>query len=255
MEEIKNSENNEEKGFLDKIQDKFYEKRANFDDFIFKSFIITVTLVFLAVLAGSQFQHLFIYLCLPFSAAFVVTAILATTYFIVAVYFRKRSIEKYLEKPKTYREKFLKFSYTAIKFLLGFGFVWTFVGDSILTLIFDKQIQSSVEGYNLTAIKLLSSAVLLLLLYCGIVVSSYSAHLVGFGDRIAASNSIFNLASKRSFVMFLGGFFVCFGLLFASVILDSKISVALNAATAKMEQAAKIQREKLHRESVANHSN
>lgn len=240
MEETKNSENqDEEKGILDKIQDKFYEKRTDFDNLILRLFITTVALMFLTSLVGNQFNHLFLYLGLPFSFSLLVTAVLATTYFLAALYFRKRSIEKLLEKPKTIKEKCFKFAYTTLKFVLGFGFVWTLAGDSILTLIFGETVRSAAEGYSLTAIKLFSVGVFLILLYGTIVFSSFSAQLIGFGDKISKSNSIFNLASKRSFAMFLGGFFVCFGLLLASTILDSKISAAVNTATEKMVQAKK----------------
>lgn len=248
MKETEKSEKqDEEKGLLDKMQDKFYEKRSDFDDFIFKLFITTVVLMFSAMLVGNQFKHLFFYSTLPSSATFLVTAILATIYFLAALYFRKRRIEKFLEKPKTFKEKCLRFAYTTIKFVIGFSFLWTLAGDSILTIIFDKPVGSAAEGYSLTAVKLFSCAAFLILLYGAIVFSSFSAQLIGLGDKISKSDSIINLASKRSFVMFLGGFFVCFGLLFASVILDSKISVALNAATDKMAQAGKIQREKIRR--------
>lgn len=240
MEENRNNENqDEEKGILDKIQDKFYEKRTTFDNLIFKLFIATVALMFLTLLVGSQFNHLFLYLGLPFSFSFLVTAILATTYFLAALYFRKRSIEKFLEKPKTTKEKFFKFAYTTLNFVIGFGFVWTLLGDSILTMIFGETVRSATERYNLTAIKLFSYCVFLILLYSTIVFSSFTSQMIGLGDKISRSDSIFNLASKRSFVMFLGGFFVCFGLLLTSTILDSKILTAVNTATEKMVQAKK----------------
>jgi hypothetical protein len=240
MKEIKHTEDlNEEKTTLDKIQEWFYEKRSDLENYILKMFFATLALMTFALLTGNLLNSLFAYLSLPFVISLFVTAISALTYFLVSLYFWKRKTEKYLEKPKTFKEKCFKFIYGSIKFLIGFGFVWSLAGNSILSLIFDRPIQAIGEDYNQTAIKLALYAFLLGLTYCAIIIFSFSAQLVGFGDKISKGESVFNLASKRSFVMFLGGFFVCLTLLGVSTILDNKISIALTKAADKVAQSKK----------------
>lgn len=198
-----------DKGTLDKGQEYFYKKRSDIEKYIFSLFFVTLALAILGLFLGSVFNNLLFYLVLPFCISLALVAITSMFYFISSIYFRKRIVEKRLEKPKNFKEKSLKFGYSAVKYLIGMSFLWTLVGDFILTIILGKPVQLIADGYNQFAVKLFIFSVLLALSYCVIIFFNFTASLIGFGDAISERDSVFNLYSKRSFVMFLGGYFIC----------------------------------------------
>lgn len=240
---MKEENEKEGKNYLDKMQDLFYKHLSTFEYFVVFSFATTVIQVFSLLFIIKIFGYFSVYLGLLFMASFILMAVSSVIYFLCYLYFSKRRFEKSLKSAESFRQKFLKYFYNTVKYLLGLSFIlnfiFTFVGDFVISQILGKHVHVASDGYSLIAVKFLIFAGILLSAYTFLMLVGQTAQMFGLGDRLEESESIFDLRSKKSFALVIGGALVFFGLLGTSALIDNKIAVVIDKVADKTIQMKK----------------